>query len=59
MQVFTPSDGAVQNAKELIEAFKDHQKSGIGTFVYKGQMIDSPTMLQARNTLARANMSVG
>jgi len=58
-EVFSPSEGAIQSAKELIVAFQEHQQSGKGSFVFKGQMIDNPTMLQARNVLARANMSVG
>ena len=57
-EVFSPSEGAVAGARELVEAFLEHQGTGTGTFVFKGQMIDNPTVLQARNTLARAGVSV-
>jgi len=53
-EVFSPSAGAVQSAEELVAAFEEHQRSGRGAFVFKGQMVDNPTVLQARNVLARA-----
>mmetsp|Transcript_22957 Transcript_22957/g.57828 ORF Transcript_22957/g.57828 Transcript_22957/m.57828 type:complete len:343 (+) Transcript_22957:227-1255(+) len=52
---FSPSEAVVAAAEELVAAFGAHQATGAGTFVFKGQMIDNPTMLQARNVLARAN----
>jgi citrate lyase subunit beta-like protein len=57
-EVFSPSEGAVAAARELVQAFVEHQGKGTGTFVYKGQMIDNPTVLQARNTLSRAGVSM-
>lgn len=37
---FTPSDDAIRNAHDLIEAHNQHQESGKGAFVFNGKMID-------------------
>ncbi|CAF0858395.1 unnamed protein product [Brachionus calyciflorus] len=50
-QAFTPSKERIDWALGLIEAFDQHQKSGAGAFTYKGQMIDMPSLLQAKNIL--------
>ncbi|XP_013381030.1 citramalyl-CoA lyase, mitochondrial [Lingula anatina] len=46
---FSPSEEQIQWATEMIEAFNEHQKSGKGAFVFRGVMIDMPSVLQARN----------
>lgn len=48
---FTPSADKVQWARSLTEAFQAHQQSGQGAFTFRGQMIDMPLLLQARNIL--------
>jgi citrate lyase subunit beta-like protein len=55
-EVFSPSEGSIAAARDLMAAFREHQARGAGSFVFKGQMIDNPTMLQARNVLARAGL---
>uniref|UniRef100_A0A1Y1NGF2 Citramalyl-CoA lyase, mitochondrial n=1 Tax=Photinus pyralis TaxID=7054 RepID=A0A1Y1NGF2_PHOPY len=46
---FLPNKKQVEWATGLLESFKEHQKKGQGAFVYKGIMIDMPTMKQAQN----------
>lgn len=48
---FTPSDEKIEWARELVNAFTEHQKSGKGAFTFRGHMIDMPLLLQARNIL--------
>ncbi|RNA40806.1 citrate lyase subunit beta mitochondrial [Brachionus plicatilis] len=48
---FTPSQEKIEWATGLVEAFEHHQKSGAGAFTHKGQMIDMPSLLQAKNIL--------
>ncbi|KAI8792042.1 citrate lyase subunit beta protein, mitochondrial [Biomphalaria glabrata] len=50
-EAFTPSPVKVKWAQELIEGFEQHQKSGKGAFVFRGQMIDMPLLRQAKNIL--------
>lgn len=54
---FTPTAEQFAAAQELIDAFEAHQKTGIGAFSFKGQMIDMPTVLQAKNVMALADRS--
>lgn len=51
---FSPSDADVAAALALVAAYQQHQAAGVGAFVWQGRMIDSPTVLQARNVLALA-----
>ena len=53
-RAFSPDDDRVKEARELVDAFEEHQKSGVGAFSFKGQMIDNPTVLVAQNLLALA-----
>ena len=48
---FKPSKDKVEWAKELIKQWNQHQKEGKGAFVFKGQMIDKPLLLQAQNII--------
>ncbi|CAL1544510.1 unnamed protein product [Lymnaea stagnalis] len=48
---FTPSPAKVDWALQLIQGFEEHQKSGKGAFVFRGQMIDMPLLRQAKNIL--------
>ena len=40
-EVFTPSDAAVAEAREILAAMDEAQKSGAGAAVYKGRVITS------------------
>jgi citrate lyase subunit beta-like protein len=51
---FTPDDGAIANAKRIIEAFEAHQKEGKGAFAMDGKMIDMPLVKNAQKVMERA-----
>ncbi|KAK3098504.1 hypothetical protein FSP39_020145 [Pinctada imbricata] len=51
---FCPSKDQIEWAKELIQAFEHHQKSGLGAFTFQNRMIDMPLVLQARNIVQLA-----
>jgi citrate lyase beta subunit len=53
-QAFTPSDEAIERAKKLMQAFKEHQQGGRGAFAYEGKMVDAPVIKVAMQVLARA-----
>ncbi|CEF70431.1 Citrate lyase subunit beta-like protein, mitochondrial [Strongyloides ratti] len=46
---FYPSADKIKWAEELIDLFEKHQKDGKGAFIFRGQMIDKPLLLQAIN----------
>ncbi|CAG5132096.1 unnamed protein product [Candidula unifasciata] len=48
---FTPSQARIEWATELVKGFEEHQKTGKGAFTFRGQMIDMPLLLQAKNVL--------
>lgn len=48
-EAFSPNPKKVEWATELIKAFDEHQKSGEGAFTFRGNMIDMPSLLQAKN----------
>lgn len=51
-KAFLPTDQKVKWARELLEEFHKHEQSGKGAFTFKEQMIDAPTVLQAKNIVA-------
>ncbi|XP_064618421.1 citramalyl-CoA lyase, mitochondrial-like [Liolophura sinensis] len=58
-EAFTPSPEKIEWATELIQAFDGHQKSGRGAFTFRGNMIDMPLLLQARNILELVKVTRG
>ncbi|EDV23849.1 uncharacterized protein TRIADDRAFT_26921 [Trichoplax adhaerens] len=52
---FSPSKEQIEWAKALSIAFEDHQQQGKGAFIFRGQMIDKPLLLQANNILSLIN----
>eukprot|EP00088_Acartia_fossae_P051628 TRINITY_DN5800_c0_g1_i10.p1 TRINITY_DN5800_c0_g1~~TRINITY_DN5800_c0_g1_i10.p1 ORF type:complete len:336 (-),score=36.40 TRINITY_DN5800_c0_g1_i10:136-1143(-) len=50
-KAFTPPQARIEWASQLIKEFEDHQEAGAGAFVFRGQMIDMPTVKQAQNVL--------
>ena len=46
-EVFTPSDTAVTEAREILAAMKDATQSGAGAAVYKGRLVDIASARQA------------
>ena len=53
-EAFTPTDEAVRQARQLVEAFEARQKAGSGVVALEGKMIDLPLVKAARGVLARA-----
>jgi citrate lyase subunit beta / citryl-CoA lyase len=52
--VFTPARADVDQARELVAAFEEHERRGVFAFRFKGQMVDAPHLTRARKILARA-----
>jgi len=50
-QAFTPPQHRIEWATQLIKEFEEHTNAGTGAFVFRGQMIDMPTVKQAQNVL--------
>lgn len=50
---YRPSDAAVAAARELLAAA---DAAGTGVFAFKGQMVDGPILLHARQTISRAGL---
>lgn len=50
-KAFVPSSEKVEWASELLKAWDEHVKDGVGAFTFKNKMIDAPTMKQAQNIL--------
>ncbi|XP_042207440.1 citramalyl-CoA lyase, mitochondrial-like [Homarus americanus] len=48
---FSPHPDKVEWAAALVQAFQQYQTEGKGAFTFRGQMIDMPLLLQARNIL--------
>uniref|UniRef100_A0A0K0EIN4 Citramalyl-CoA lyase, mitochondrial n=1 Tax=Strongyloides stercoralis TaxID=6248 RepID=A0A0K0EIN4_STRER len=48
-KAFYPNEKKIEWAEELIDLFEKHQKDGKGAFIFRGQMIDKPLLLQAIN----------
>ncbi|HRR08832.1 MAG TPA: CoA ester lyase [Rhodothermales bacterium] len=55
-QVLRPSEKEIEEARQLINAYKDHQKNGHGVFSWNGRMIDAPNIIQAEEIIIRANL---
>ncbi|CDW53033.1 citrate lyase beta [Trichuris trichiura] len=53
-QAFVPSDEQVKWATELLEQFQKHEDLGKGAFTFRGEMIDMPLVLQAKQIVSCA-----
>lgn len=58
-QVFTPSEDAVAEAREILAAMEEAQKSGAGAAVYKGRLVDIASVRQAEVIVRQAEMIAG
>ncbi|UWQ59026.1 L-malyl-CoA/beta-methylmalyl-CoA lyase [Leisingera caerulea] len=58
-QVFTPSDEAVQEAREILTAMEEAKASGAGATVYKGRLVDIASIKQAEVVVAQAELIAG
>lgn len=55
-EVFSPSEAAVAEAREIIAAMDQAQKSGAGAAVYKGRLVDIASIRQAEVIVRQADM---
>jgi malyl-CoA/(S)-citramalyl-CoA lyase len=58
-EVFTPSDAAVAEAREILAAMEEAQKSGAGAAVYKGRLVDIASVRQAQVIVRQSEMIHG
>ena len=52
-KAFTPSPEEISDAEELIAAFKENESKGRMAFSFKGQMVDVPHLVRAKEVLAK------
>jgi len=58
-EVFTPSEDAVAEAREILAAMEQAQKSGSGAAVYKGRLVDITSVRQAEVIVRQAELIAG
>ncbi len=58
-EVFTPSDAAVTEAREILAAMEDAKASGAGATVYKGRLVDIASIKQAEVIVKQSEMIAG
>lgn len=55
-QVFSPSESAVTEAREILAAMEEAKRSGAGATVYKGRLVDIASIKQAEVIVRQAEM---
>ncbi|MFP7571871.1 L-malyl-CoA/beta-methylmalyl-CoA lyase [Marivita sp. S2033] len=55
-EVFTPSDAAVAEAREILAAMEDAKAKGEGATVYKGRLVDIASIKQAEVIVRQSEM---
>lgn len=55
-EIFTPSPEAVSEAREILKAMEDAEKSGAGAAVYKGRLVDLASVRQAEVIVRQADL---
>ena len=58
-EVFTPSQEAVAEAREILSAMEDAKARGEGATVYKGRLVDIASIKQAEVIVRQSEMIVG
>jgi malyl-CoA/(S)-citramalyl-CoA lyase len=58
-EVFTPSEAAVTEAREILAAMEEAKASGAGATVYKGRLVDIASIKQAEVIVKQAEMIAG
>ncbi|CAH3108524.1 unnamed protein product [Pocillopora meandrina] len=56
-KAFSPSEEKVKWARDLVNAFEEQERVGKGAINFHGNMIDMPTVQQARNVLRLAEVT--
>lgn len=54
--VFNPTEAEIAKAKEILEAFEEHEKQGVGVFTIGSKMIDAPVVTRAKRILELSNI---
>jgi len=55
-EVFTPSEGKVTEAREILAAMEEAQRTGAGAAVYKGRLVDIASVRQAEVIVRQAEV---
>ena len=55
-EIFSPSEKAVAEAREILAAMEDAQRSGAGAAVYKGRLVDIASIRQAQVIVRQAEL---
>ncbi|MEO0676240.1 MAG: L-malyl-CoA/beta-methylmalyl-CoA lyase, partial [Pseudomonadota bacterium] len=55
-EVFTPSEEAVTEAREILDAMEEAKASGAGATVYKGRLVDIASIKQAEVIVKQAEL---
>jgi len=55
-EIFTPTDAAVQEAREILEAMEAAKARGEGATTYKGRLVDIASIKQAEVIVKQAEM---
>jgi len=55
-EIFTPTEGAVQEAREILEAIEAAKARGEGATTYKGRLVDIASIKQAEVIVKQAEM---
>ncbi|MFK7762256.1 MAG: L-malyl-CoA/beta-methylmalyl-CoA lyase [Roseobacter sp.] len=58
-EVFTPSDAAVTEAREILAAMEEAKSKGEGATVYKGRLVDIASIKQAQVIVRQSEMIAG
>jgi len=58
-EVFTPSEAAVTEAREILAAMEEAKASGAGATVYKGRLVDIASIKQAEVIVTQSEMISG
>ena len=58
-EVFTPSEAAVAEAREILEAMRQAKENGEGATVYKGRLVDIASIKQAEVVVRQFEMIKG
>jgi citrate lyase subunit beta / citryl-CoA lyase len=57
--VYMPSEAAIEKAKEIVGAFIQAKKDGVGVFAINGKMVDAPVVARAQRVLELAGKVIG
>ncbi len=58
-EVFTPSEAQVTEAREILAAMEEAERTGQGAAVYKGRLVDLASVRQAKVIVAQTDLIAG